>query len=300
MEAAMYSRFGRLVFMLAFALSCLTCSQVLAQGQWSAVETALGRKGMEQGGVFKASFARSDLRVTKAGVPVAPGVALTSWMAILGNNAQGMMMGDLVLLEEEVKPVMAALFAQGLQVTALHNHLLGTTPSILYLHYSGQGEPAKLAQALRSVLARTSTPASEAQAPPTTAAPDWARVESVLGRTGQKKGDLIQFGVPRKETIRDMGMVIPPAMGMATSINMQMLGDKAAASGDFVLLAEEVNPVSKALLDGGIEVTAIHSHMLQESPRTFFLHFWGYDDPEKVARGLRAALDATNSEKAGP
>ncbi|WP_243359293.1 DUF1259 domain-containing protein [Fundidesulfovibrio terrae] len=264
-------------------------------GPWDEVEAALGRKGVEQGGVYKVAFPRMDLTVTRGKVRVLPGVALTSWMAFTGNKDRCMVMGDMALLDAEVQPVMAALFSSGIEISALHNHLTGTTPNILYLHFNGTGDPAKLAQGLRSALAATATPLGDAGFAPVEPAPDWNKVEKVLGTAGQKKGVLVQFSFPRKEPVLEGGMEIPTAMGMATAINMAMVGGKAEASGDFVLLAEEVNPVAKALLKHGIEVTAVHGHMLRESPRLFFMHFWGVGEPEKLARGLKAALDAAQS-----
>ena len=139
--------------------------------------------------------------------------------------------------------------------------------------------------------------------PPPSSSPetqiDWSKIESILSRTGQHKGNLLQLSVPRAETITENGMNVPPSMGMATAINFQMVGENAATTGDFVLLASEVNPVVKALTEHGIAVTAIHNHMLLESPRLFFLHFWGFDNAEKLARGLKAGLDKTNSARKG-
>lgn len=274
---------------LVLSIMLLLVGTLAAYGQsgpWSDVESTLGKKGMEQGGIYKVAFPRTDLKVTKAGVPVAAGVALTSWMGFMKNKNQVMVMGDMVLLESEVQPAMTALFASGIELTALHNHLLGTSPNVLYLHFSGMGDPVKLAQGVRSALAATSTPLGEAAPAPAGTSPDWSKVEKALGAAGQKKGDLAQFSFPRKEPIQEGGMDIPPAMGMATAINMEMVGGKAEASGDFVLEAGEVNPVARALVKNGIEVTAVHSHMLKESPRLFFMHFWGVEEPEKLAQGL--------------
>jgi uncharacterized protein DUF1259 len=274
-------------------------SVALAQPMdWQGVEMALGRKGTVQEDMLKATFPRSDLKVTVAEVPVGPGLALTSWIGFKGTEKHAMMMGDLVLLEKEVSPVMAQLVAKGIEVTALHNHILNESPTVMYLHFSGSGDPRKLAEAMRSALSQTGTPI-EAQQPATTQTPaiDWTRVETIFAQTGQKKGNLLQLSFPRKETIEEHGMVVPPFMGMATGINLQAVGNKAATSGDFVLMADEVNPVVKALTSHNIAVTAIHSHMLHETPRLFFLHFWGYDEPEKLASGLKAALDKTNSRK---
>ncbi len=276
-----------------------SASFVLAeQRDWQGVETALGRKGTVQEDMLKVSFPRSDLKVTVGEVPVEPGLALTSWIGFKGTEKNAMMMGDLVLLEREVSPVMAQLVAKGIEVTALHNHILNESPTVMYLHFSGNGDPRKLAEAMRSALSQTGTP-MEVQQPATsqTTPVDWTKVESIFAKTGQKKGNLLQLSFLRKETIKEHGMDVPPYMGMATGINIQAVGNKAATTGDFVLLADEVNPVVKALTSHNIAVTAIHSHMLSESPRLFFLHFWGYDEPEKLASGLKAALDKTNSKK---
>ena len=278
----------------AMLLTLLMCSVTPFSAQaadWQGVESALGRKGTVQEDMLKVLFPRSDLKVTVGEVPVEAGLALTSWIGFKGTGKDAMMMGDLVLLESEVSPVMAKLVAKGVEVTALHNHILNESPTVMYLHFSGNGDPKRLAEAMRAALSVTGTP-MEAQQPATSQAPaDWTKVEAIFGRTGQKKGNLFQVGFPRKETIKEHGMDVPPYMGMATGINMQVVGNKAATTGDFVLLADEVNPVIKALTSHDIAVTAIHSHMLHESPRLFFVHFWGYDEPEKLASGLKAALD---------
>jgi hypothetical protein len=281
---------------LLFVLVLWNISAVYAQPTgWDGVEKVLGRKGTVQGEMLKITFPRSDLSVKVGEVTVEPGLALTSWIGFKGMGTQAMMMGDLVLLEYEVAPVTAKLVESGISLTAIHNHLIGSTPFVMYLHFSGEGNPEKLAGAMRAAIALTRTPL-ETQAPavsPATAA-DWTKVEAILGKTGQKKGNLLQVGFPRKEKIIEKGMEVPSYLGMATGINLQMVGSKAATTGDFILLADEVNPVVKALVGHGINVTAIHSHMLYESPRFFFLHFWGYDKPEKLATGLKAALDVTN------
>ncbi|MBJ6726822.1 DUF1259 domain-containing protein [Geomesophilobacter sediminis] len=263
---------------------------------WSSVEKVFAQKGKAQGNAFKVTFPRSDLSVLMGEVKVEPGLALTSWIGFdkMGKNA--MMMGDLVLLESEVGPVTAKLVEHGLKVTALHNHLIGSNPPVLYLHFAGEGDPGKLAAAMYSALSVTATPMT----PPKTAAAatyDWRRVEAILGREGQKKGDLLQYSIPRREKVKEHGMEIPPFLGVGQTINLQAVGGKVATTGDFVLIGSEVNPVVKALTEHGIMVTAVHSHMLFESPRLFFLHFWAYDTPEKVATGLKAALGKVNLAK---
>jgi Domain of Unknown Function (DUF1259) len=286
------------IILVTILLLCSSSFVLAEQPDWQGVETALGRKGAVQEDMFKVTFPRSDLKVMVGEIPVEPGLALTSWIGFKGSEKSAMMMGDLVLLEKEVSPVMAQLVAKGIEVTALHNHLLNESPTVKYLHFSGNGDPRKLAEAMRSALSLTGTPI-EMQQPATTRTTtvDWTKVETIFGKTGQKKGNLLQLSFPRQETIKEHGMDVPPFLGMATGINMQAVGNKAATTGDFVLLGDEVNPVVQALTSHNIAVTALHSHMLHESPRLFFLHFWGYDEPEKLASGLKAALDKTNSKK---
>jgi hypothetical protein len=261
---------------------------------WAAVDQALGRKGAQQpGGVMRYSFPRSDLQVTANGVQIKPALALGGWIAFKEMAGEAMMMGDLVLTEDEVGPVMRALQQKGVQQTALHNHVLKESPRVMYMHVAGLGEAVKLAQAVRTALGQTKTP----MAPPAASTAgtidlDTAAVARALGVGGKVNGGVYQVSVPRRETIREGGHEVPPAMGVATAINFQPTGNgKAAITGDFVLVASEVNPVIRALQTNGIEVTALHSHMLDEEPRLFFMHFWANDDAMKLARGLRAALD---------
>jgi hypothetical protein len=209
-----------------------------------------------------------------------------------------MVMGDLVLTQDEVNPVMRKMEEGGIEITALHNHLLRAEPMTLYMHVVGKGDPVRLATALHAGLAQSKTPlappASGTSQPQANAAIDFdvAAVEQAIGRKGKDNGGILSFSVPRAQPVKDEGMEVPEAMGSAIGINFQPTGGgKAAITGDFVLVASEVNPVIKALEQGGIEITALHSHMLDEQPRLFFMHFWANDDAEKLATGLRAALD---------
>jgi hypothetical protein len=287
----------RVFLLLVAMLSGVACAYGQGSG-WDGVEKALTQKGKAQGDMLKLTFPRSDLIVKIGEVQVEPGLALTSWIGFKKTGKAAMMMGDLVLLESEVAPVTAKLVAQGLKVTGIHNHLIGSTPAVIYLHFGGAGDAGKLAQAMRSVIAVTNTPLQPpAPAAETAGKPDWSKVEKILGKSGQKKGDLLQMSFNRKEKITEQGMEVPPFLGVASPINLQMVGGKVAATGDFVLIGSEVNPVIKALVEHGIAVTAVHNHMLFESPRLFFLHFWGYDQPENLAVGLKAALDKVNLKK---
>lgn len=291
------------VLMLITSYTLLIAQQsTQPSSPWKPVEDALGRKGSVQpGDVFKFGMPRSDLKVTVEGTPIKPGLALGSWAAFKGTGSDAIVMGDLVLLSSEVEPVMMKLEQLGIEVTAVHNHLLGESPRVMYMHIAGHGEAVKLASALKSALALTKTPAT-ASAPSATQQSvgiDTAQIDQALGRKGKNNGGIYQISVARAENITDMGSEIPPSMGTATSINFQPTGNgRAAITGDFVLLGSEVNPVIRALRDNGIQVTAVHSHMLTENPRLFFMHFWSNDDAVRLAKGLRTALDKTNSTEA--
>jgi hypothetical protein len=211
----------------------------------------------------------------------------------MGNET--MMMGDLVLLDAEVGPVIAKLVASNLSITAIHNHLVSEKPNIKYIHFSGSGDAMKLAESIKSVLSITATPLTAPSTQNPGVIPDWSAVEAILG-AGKHNGLLLQYSFARKEKLTESGMEMPPAIGMATGINFQMDGNQAAITGDFVLLAREVNPVVKALTENGIAVTAIHNHMLFDDPRLFMMHFWAVGKPGELANGLKAALDKTNSK----
>ena len=266
-----------------------------AESDWDPVAKALGRKGAEMpGGVYRVGLGRSDLKVTLDGVQVRPTLALGSYLAFQKMGSEAMVMGDLVLLHEEVNPVMKKLVDGGIEITALHNHVLRSSPATMYMHFSGHGDPVKLAATLREALSESKTPLS---APPAAGSPppidlDTGAIEATLRAKGTANSGVYGFNIPRAEKITDGAMEVPIAAGSGIVINFQPTGSgKAAITGDFVLTAKEVNPVLKSLRDNGIEVTALHSHMLEEEPRLFFMHFWAIDDAQKLARGLRAALD---------
>jgi hypothetical protein len=253
------------------------------------------------GDVHRYGFPRTDLSVTLDGVTIKPALALGGWAAFKPAHGGAMMMGDLVLLENEITPVMTAAIENGLEITAVHNHVLRAQPLTFYMHVSGHGDPVKLANALRTALAASKTPLT-APAPAVAAASDpgfdTAEMDRIIGVKGNLVGGVYQFGVARRDHITESGMSLDPAgpLGLATGVNFQPTGNgKAAITGDFVLAASEVNPVIQALRTNGIEVTALHSHMLTEQPRLFFMHFWANDDALKLAKGIRAALDKTAS-----
>lgn len=287
---------------------------------WKKVDQAMGRTGtMMPGDVYRFSMPRSDLHVTVKGVEIKPALALGSWVAFKAmTENEVMVMGDMVLAEDEVSPVMLKLQESGIEQSALHHHVLYESPRVLYMHIMGHGDPVKIAQAINAALILTKTPSTPRQQTPIakndaeSGSPaassggnqsqdigiDTQQIEGIVGHSGKVNGGVFQISVPRAEKIMDSGMELPPSMGAATALNFQPTGEgKAAITGDFVLIANEVNPVIRALRANGIEVTSLHNHMLNDSPRIFFMHFWANDNALKLAHGLRAALDATNSAK---
>lgn len=294
----------RLVRLLvAVGAICGLTSLANAQAiDWQKVDDAFGRKpAAVAGDAHRYGFPRTDLNVTLDGVAIKPALALGGWVAFKPMHDDAMVMGDLVLLETEINPVMTKLIENGIEINALHNHLLRANPATFYLHVGGMGDPVKMATAIRTALAQSKTPltATAAGASPSIEL-DTAQLDQIIGVKGQANGGVYQFGVPRRDPITQQGTPLTPPgpLGMATGIGFQPTGGgKAAITGDFVLTADEVNPVIKALRASGIEVTALHSHMLDEQPRLFFMHFWANDDAVKLAQGLRAALDKMANAK---
>jgi hypothetical protein len=280
---------------LSAVLALSIATPALAEPDWPTVGQALGKEGsVMPDGVYRVGLPRTDLKVTLDGVKIQPAFALGSWLAFKAMGEDAMVMGDLVLTDDEVNSVMKVALENGLEITALHNHLLRSEPPTMYMHVSGQGDPVKLATALHDALSQSKTPLGAA---PIGATPpqldfDPAAIEAVLGYKGKANGAVYQFSIPRAEPVLEQGMEIPASMGSANAINFEASGDgKTAITGDLVLTADEVNPVLLALRSNGIEVTALHNHMLGDEPRLFFMHFWGNDDPQTLAKGLRAALD---------
>ena len=267
---------------------------------WSKVDEAMGRPAAVTQDVHRYPFPRTDLTVTLDGVTIKPSLALGGWVAFRPMGGEAMVMGDIVLLETEIEPVMAKLIEGGLDITAIHNHLLRASPATFYMHVGGQGDPAKIAKAIHDALAISKTPMTAPPATPPAIDLDSAQIEQIIGAKGQANGGVLQFNVPRRDAVTMDGMQMAPVgpMGVAEAINFQPTGNgKAAITGDFVLIDTEVNPVLKTLRANGIDVTALHSHMLMENPRLFFMHFWANDNAIKLAKGLRAALDKAATMK---
>ena len=246
---------------------------LLAQGlDVSKIDQALGRPGQKMGEVYRVGFPRTDLHVVVDGLAIKPGLALGSWAAFSGTDNAASVMGDLVLLESEINPVMEKLRAAGFEITAVHNHLLGAMPAVLYMHYMGHGSAGEIANSLQTALGlpKLLWVSPQPGQPNRPTSPDWVKtIEDTLGRKGNFKGGVLGYGVPRAEAISMSGMTLTPAQGVAESINFQEAEPgKVATTGDFVLTAGEVNAVISALEQNHIAVTALHSHMLTEEPRS--------------------------------
>jgi len=274
-----------------------------AAGGWKTVEDVFGFPGANlPGGVIRFNMPRKDLHVMIGNIEIKPGLALGAWAAFhhVGDN-DAMVMGDLVLTEDEVAPVIKALLDGGVEVTAIHNHLIGESPRIIYIHMGGHGDPVKMAQTIKRAVGLTKSPLPQGGGTKETTADlgfDEAAVEKIMGRPGNISGGVLHFGAPRAEKLTEEGMDTPPSMGAGTVINFQPTGNgRAAIAGDFAMTGKEVGLVMKVLQDNGVQAVALHSHALDDVPRLFYMHFWANDDALKLAKILRSAVDETNSAK---
>ena len=285
-----------------FAIALMISGASQGATNWGTVDQTLGRPGiMQPGGVHRYNFPRSDLSVTLDGVRIKPALALGSWLAFRDMGDRVEVMGDLVLTQDEVNPVLSRLLEGGLTITALHNHLLRSTPATMYMHVHETGDPVRLATALKQALSASHTPTGTAPLSPAASnllGLDTKALDGTLGRPGKVAGGTYQFSFPRAEEITEDGMPIPASLGLSTAINFQpTTKGRAVATGDFVLIASEVTPVLTELRRHGIDITALHNHLAGEQPRLFFMHFWGNGDESKLASGLAAALGNMNLKR---
>ncbi len=261
---------------------------------WDSVGRILQTSGSATGGYYRYSWPRRDLALRIGDVTVSPALALGAWAGFSGDAADATMMGDLVLTSGEVKPVLAELARQQIAVTAIHNHLAGEDPKITYIHFHADGNALELAGRLDHVLARTSAPRPVAAAAPQPVTIDTGLVFNTLGLRGRAQGAVAQVSVVLVPgTVTMHGRTVTPALGYGTPINIQVVSpDRAVATGDFTVLAAKVAPVFDALTAHGITATALHSHLVGEEPKLYYMHFWADGPLTDVLRGLRAALDA--------
>lgn len=285
----------KLIGALFLALISLSAFAGEQNPEWKTVQNILRREGIVQDETLKILFPRTDLSVQTGEFKMHPDFALSSWLGFKKVGRETMLMGDLVLLDAEVSPVLAKLVAIGFQVTALHNHFVGEKPTLKFMHFMGHGNASELAKKMKVLLQTTGTPMQASPPSDVVENPDWKTIEYTLGLTGRRKGSLLLFSVPRRETIRENGVDIPPIMGMASAIHFQPAGSSAMTAGDLIVLPSEVNRVVQALIKNGIEVTAFHNHTIFEEPRLFSVHFVGYGNPRKLANAVKTALNRTNS-----
>lgn len=267
--------------------------------QWDAVGQEMGKQGkLMKGDVYRIDLPRSDLKVTSQGVQIKPALSLGSYTAFKSmGDGNAMVMGDLVLTEDEYNKVVSKLQEGGIGQTAVHKHLLQESPAIWWTHIQGTGDPVTMAKAIRSALDLTGTPFMESSSSESEDMGfDTGQLDQIIGHTGQAQGGVYKYSIGRADSVTEDGMELPPAMGVSTALNFQPTGGgKAAINGDFAMTQDEVQPVIQALRENDIQVVSLHNHMLNEQPKIFFMHFWANDDAQKLAQGLRAALDKTNS-----
>jgi Domain of Unknown Function (DUF1259) len=300
MKNTQLMRLGAFLIILAIQAGALALAETSHSGlDQDGIAEAFGKKGAMIGETYKVTLPRSDLRVKVGAILIKPDFALTSWAGFIKSGDSAIAYGDLTLLESETNPVISKLMEKGIEVSALHNHLIHETPRIYYVHFLGRGNEVVLARGLKEALALTGTPVKSAPAVSAEMKSDIAKtIEEVLGHKGSMSGSVLHINVSRDDIqVKMKDVEIPGNMGMNIALNFQIDGKKAAINGDFMLLASEVNPVIKALRENGIEVASLHNHMLDEEPRLFFMHFWAYGDASTLARGLKAALDQTGVKK---
>lgn len=267
----------------------------MSVASWDSVSAILQTKDVFAGGYHRFNLPRRDITLRLGGVTVAPELAQGAWAGFSDAPDMTMLMGDLVLKSTELGPVLAELAAQGLDVTAIHNHLVGEEPRLIYVHFGGHGNAVDLARRLDRALALTSTPRPVATAPAVPLAIDSTLVFKGLGRSGRTHGNVAQVSfmlVPGKVTMD--GMEVTPALGYASPVNIQAIdASRAVATGDFAVTGPQVEPMLRAFASHGITATALHTHMIGESPTLYFIHFWADASLAKVVEGLRAVVDAS-------
>ncbi len=266
---------------------------------WEAVGEAVGKEGkMMDGDVYRIDLPRSDLKVTSQGVEIKSALSLGSYTAFKDmGDGNAMVMGDLVLTEEEYNKVISKLQEGGIGQTAVHKHLLQESPAIWWTHIQGTGDPSTMAKTIRSALDETGTPFKDSGSSESeNLGFDTSQLDQTIGHTGTTQGGVYKYSIARADSVTEDSMELPAAMGISTALNFQPTSDgQAAINGDFVMTQDEVEPVIQALRDNNIQVVTLHNHMLNEEPRIVFMHFWANDDAQTLAEGLKAALDETNS-----
>lgn len=262
------------------------------------LEQVLGMKGVAKDGEYKVTVPQNDLNVIVDSFRIIPPMGLGSWAAFSSAPDGAMVMGDIVVTETDLKPVQEEVIRQGLTVTAIHNHFVRDKPHVMYMHISGMSSEEKLAQGVKAVLEKVKevrgTNPADGSKESVEFSLDTARLNSVLGSSGELSRGVYKHTIGRPDVdLKDHNAEVSSFLGFNTWAAWQGTTQKAAVAGDFAMLENEVGPVIKALVENGIEVVAVHNHMVHEEPRIFFLHYWGVGPADKLANGLKAALDKT-------
>ena len=288
----------KLLAVLALTLTALFASAQEMPADYAGVMTYLGKKGDYKANVLKVNIPRSDLKVRVAGTDVPTPFGFGGWIAMTkGDHGMNVMMGDLVLLQDEVNPVMSALLDNGLEVTALHNHFFWDEPKIYYMHVHGTGTPNELAHKIKPALdliGHADASASQHDGPSdiTGGTIDTKALDAIVGTTGDQIGQVYKYTIGRSDlTVKEMGATISARMGLNTWAAFYGTNDNAVIAGDIAMLEGEVTSVLKALRANNLDVVAIHHHMTGSKPMIIFLHYWGKGNPVSLAKGFKAALD---------
>ena len=286
---------------ILFISSCLFAQQAL---DTLTIEKNMGVKGKFNKGEYKITIPQNDLNVEVDGFKIIPPMGLGTWIAFTPSKEGAMIMGDIVLVETDVKPVQQEVIKQGLTITAIHNHFIRNHPNIIYMHVGGSGKTDEISKKAKAILdkvaeSRGHNPAA-ASVPDVTYSIDSKKLDAILGYTGEMSKGVYKYTIGRPDVnLKEHGVTVTTFLGFNTWAAFQGTPDHAAVCGDFTMLTDEVAPVIKALVENGIEVVAVHNHMVQEEPKVFFLHYWGVGSAEQLAKGLRAALDQTGGKHGG-
>jgi hypothetical protein len=284
--------------MVLLAVFCY--SSAFAQLDTTVIEKVTGLKGKSNKGEYKITVPQNDLDVTVDGFKIIPAMGLGTWIAFTPSSNGAMIMGDIILTENDLKPVQQEVIKQGLTITAIHNHFVRNHPNVVYMHIGGMGKTDSMAAKAKAVLdkvkeVRGGDPskgtASSGEVPNTL---DTKRLDDIIGSKAEMSKGVYKYTIGRPDVkLTEHDVTISTFLGFNTWAAFQGTADKAAVAGDFTMLENEVAPVIKALVENGIEVVAVHNHMVHEKPKIFFLHYWGTGNAEQLAKGLRAALDQT-------
>lgn len=265
------------------------------------IEQITGMKGAEKNGEYKITVPQNDLNIIVDGFKITPPMGLGSWAAFTPCGDTAMVMGDIILTETDLKPVQQEVIKQGFAITAIHNHFVRNRPNVMYMHIDGKGRVEGLSGSVKAIFDKVKeSRGKDPKASPADSVANTlniATLDSIIGHKGEMNKGVYKYTIGRPDiALQEHGIPVSTFMGFNTWAAWQGAPDKAAVAGDFTMLENEVAPVIKALVENGIEVVAVHNHMVHEEPRIFFLHYWGVGNAEQLAKGLRVALDQTGSK----